>query len=166
MSVNVKKYSAILLLLMYLMAEVGFGMHRCSIESTSYILPALYSTDCESVHVHELSNSSTDRKEDSGSHKGCGSCTSCSDDTRIEESVDGYFSDLGCCVSKFFSLDIDQLGTNLRSDLDLLPIDLNFDCLVNSTIPELAISSINYANSPPVILPLRKKLTLLSNWRL
>ncbi len=166
MSVNMKKYSAVLLLLMYLMAEVGFGMHRCNVDSTSYMLPALFSNDCESVHENSTSNHSSSLERSNSSHKECSLCSSCQTSDELSESIDGYFSVQDCCDNQFFSLDIDQLGIDVRSDIELSIIDLNVDCFANNSAYNNAISFGHYANSPPLILNLRKVLTLLSNWRL
>ena len=176
MSSNVKKYSAVLILLMYLIAEVGVGMHRCNIESTSYIIPTIYSTDCESVHQHESANQSAHKHEganqsahkhqDNSSHTGCSSCSSAPSDKTQTEVIDGFFSTPECCNSQFFSLQIDQLNTNVKSDIDLTSIDLNFDYIVNKTSDQFATKYVVIEKEIPLNINLRRSLTLLSNWRL
>ena len=158
MSVSVKRYSAILILLMYLIAEIGFGMHCCHIENTSHISPSLTITTCESSHGHQPSNHHH--------HSENRACSSCQSNNTLTDSTDGHFSSQDHCNNEFFSLNIDQLTSNVRSELDQLLIHLKFDNLLNSTISIYAIKVRHNTYNLPLRLNLRKILTLLSNWRL
>lgn len=160
MSSKASRFGSILLLLIYLTAEVGFGMHRCNTDDTSYLFSAYANTECGSIHDHNEIDCNSE-----GRHKNI--CTCSQHTTVLPNSSETQILPVACCGNEFYSLEIDQQEVNVKHDINLMPIEFTLYYLANSDIYKGAIVSCNYIKhlSAPA-LNLRQILTSFSNWRL
>ncbi|MCK9304462.1 MAG: hypothetical protein PHP30_00920 [Bacteroidales bacterium] len=148
---------ALTLLLFYLMAASGFGIHECRTRGTIDVLPVIYGNGCEDIHK--------DHSEASGCNGGC--CSS-SDITAAESSEGGHTDE--CCTTEVHKLGCDyessqQLTISPEKSLELIHLFLATlsDYLSDTLFPWID-SSCSLTESPPPVKC--GTYSYISQWRL
>lgn len=148
---------ALTLLLFYLLAASGFGIHECRTRGTVDVLPVIYGTGCDNIH-----------KDHDGGSECTGGCCSSSNRTEAESSDRSHTDD--CCSTEVHKLgndyeSIDQLTVSPERSLQLIHV---FIAGTGELFYQSGLFSVNNSESPEESPPPLKynRYSFISQWRL
>lgn len=135
---------SLLVLVAYMLASTGFGIHECSNKGTKHILLIVSDRSCEQIHDHCSCNSN-----------------SCSTSKQSNN----------CCSTEIYHLDfgydITEASANSSLTNELKVIDfpefaLSISCNTGHSIQ----TTLGYRDGPPVYCNTHQILASLAQWRL